>query len=239
MRLLAALLATLFLSSAVVFAVVGLDAQERAKDAHVALLARLDAVQEARSAIPPVSYTAAQALTAERTRLAELGNQRLAMLTDERYAPPVQELSAVLDALDAQGLQPGDPLRSQVEAWAASDGSSAASLSRLLSFVHRSGIQEVEDLDRRMEDSLRIPDLQTGSWELVVVSEMHHVLDLLEQLVPGRGDPVLSVTGASLRRIDRSLWSTTPGSLDTPPVRLWLRLESHTHQGARDVEGNP
>jgi hypothetical protein len=235
MRLIAALVITLFLSATVIFVVVGLGAQQQARVEHAGMLRRLDATREARATIPTVSYAQTEALAAERGRLAELGNQRLAMLTDQRYAPAARSLESVLERSRLPSLQPGAPVRLLVDEWAAEDPRTEASLAGLFSLVHLAGIQEVEGLARREQDALGIPDLDSESFELVVVSEMEDVLEFLESLVPGRGEPVLSLTGASLRRIEQSLWSTTPAGLETPPVRLWVRLEAH-HVVAPDTD---
>lgn len=239
MRLLSVLVVTLFLSAVVTFLVAGLGAEERARLEHAGMLRRLDSAREARASIPPVSYAEAEALLAERVRLEELGNRRLAMLTDLRYAPTPQSLAEALDRTRLSALQPDAGLRQSVEAWAAEDPQTEATLARLFSLIELSGIQEVESLERREQDSLGILDLDAESYELVVVSEMDDVLDFLEQLVPGRGEPVLSITGTSLRRIEQGLWSTTPSELDTPPVRLWVRLEAHHVTGPAGSSTDP
>jgi hypothetical protein len=238
MKWLTAGLITLFLSAVVTFVLVGLKAHDRARTEATDLSRRLDATREAWVTIPAASYSETEALAAERIRLEELGNQRLSMLTDRRYAPIAHNLEAVLDRMQLPTLQPGTPLRSQVVSWAAEGPQTEATLAGLFSLVHLGNIQEVESLDRRKQENLNIPELTQETFELVVVSEMEDILDFLEQLAPGRGEPILSVTGASLRRIDEALWSTTPESLATPPVRLWVRLEAHRLEApANDLSG--
>ncbi len=227
MKVVAVLVATLFLSSVVTWLVAGLGGQERARTEHADLLRRIERTREARVTLPPVSYAEAEALAAERDRLDELGDRRLALLTDPRDAPRGRTLGSVLADLDLPGLAEGAPLRTQVEAWAADDPAAEAVLARLLALVDEADVAEVESLSRRREDSLAVPDLAAEAWELVVVSEMDSVLAFLERLVPGHGEPVLSVTSASLRRIDPTLWSTLPDRLEAPPVRLSVRVEAH------------
>ncbi|MDG2149966.1 MAG: hypothetical protein P8N09_10625 [Planctomycetota bacterium] len=235
MKWLTAGLITLFFCAVATFVTVGLTANERARTESTDLLRRIETTREAWINIPPVSYSETEALAAEWIRLEELGNQRLSMLTDRRYAPIAENLEAVLDRMDLATLQPGTPLRNQLVSWAADDPRTEATLSSLFSLVHLGGLEEVESLDRRKQAHLKIPDLTQETFELVVVSEMEGILDFLEQLAPGRGEPILSVTGASLRRIDETLWSTTPESLSSPPVRLWVRLEAHQLESAANA----
>ena len=225
MRLVVTLVLTLFVSSVVLFLVTGRGALERAREEHGLLLGRLTALEHARATVTPVSYAETEALRAERSRLDELGNRRLDLVLDARHVPPVAPLEETLAATTLASLQPGESLREQVERW--SHGALArVVLERLLADLTAAGIAELESLDLRETTTLVVDDLDALGLELVVVSEMEQVLTLLEGLTPGRGEPILSVTGASLRRIDPSLWSTTPDGLATPPVRLWVRLEA-------------
>jgi len=227
MKLLMTLVITLFLSGLVTFLVAGLPAQERARVEHADLIRRIDELRDARVSLPPVSHAVAEGLAAEHDRLEELGNRRLAMLTDQRYAAPHVALGTTLQRTGLAALENGMPLRAQVLEWAGESADTSYALSRLVNLMDESGIRELESLDRRPTDSLGLTELPAESYELVVVSEMEDVLAFLEELVPGRGEPTLSVTGASLRRIDPGLWSTTPVDLATPPVRLWVRVEAH------------
>jgi len=233
MRLFSILVATLFLSAVVSFLVAGRPALQRSRSEHAALLARLGSLEHALQTITPVSYAEAEALREERSRLDELGNRRLDQLTDARHLPPLPGLEEALAQTDLEALGEGQPLRQAIVQWARESELASACLRRLLADLAATGSAELEALQRLEQTTLQLEDFDGIGFELVVLGEMPDVLDLLERFVPGRGEPVLSVTGASLRRVEPGLWSTTPRQLASPPVRLWVRLEAYLRRPIR------
>jgi hypothetical protein len=234
MRLLATLVLTLFLSSVVTYAVAGREAEKRARLERDQLALRVETTRHALEDVIPVSHAELDALQRGRDALAKQGDQRVALITAARRGQQPLNLREALDDSDLASLATDSPLRSELLAWAAAQPGVEPVLAHILGRLDAAQIGELESLSARPEDALPpLPDLAAVALELVVVSEMPQVMDLLESLVPGRGEPILTVTGASLRRIDPALWSTTVPGLATPPVRLWVRVQAFTRAPPR------
>jgi len=103
-------------------------------------------------------------------------------------------------------------------------------LARLVRILGETRIAEVQTLELRtpgrwhpVED---VEGLVRTEVQLTVVSGLSEVLDCLEALVPGRGQPVLSLVSGSLRRIEPPHWGTGLGSMTGPPTRLSVTVSA-------------
>jgi hypothetical protein len=214
----------LFLVSLAVFATSGRAAYAAARHEQVALEQRVAELEQVRRDVPLVSYGELSALTDRRDQLAETAGQRLTILVGTGALPPAEDLELVFERAGLPSLQPGSALRERLFAWVATEPRAAPVLAALLDRMRTAGIEQLEGLlpsqEGRLAPVAGVPGLGELRFELVVVSELPELLELLESLVPGRGEPVLTTRGASLRRIEPSLWRSAPEHLTSPPVRM-------------------
>jgi hypothetical protein len=228
MRTLIGLVAIVFVGAAALFGTVGLAAVERVRERGADLAARLQHTRRALDETEVLSYADVEALGDERDRLREQVGQRRSNLLDARLASPPPPLEAALERARLPALDKGQPLRDYLQAMAAGRPAVAAALARTLEVLRAAGVERLETLVFRNDGAVLpaegIDGLDRIEFELVVVSEVPEVLAVLEGLVPGAGEPVLSVASASVRRIEPNLWGDGGQGLTSPPVRLTVTV---------------
>lgn len=103
-------------------------------------------------------------------------------------------------------------------------------LARIVRILGETRVAEVQTLEPRTPGAWRpradVAGLVSTEFQLTVVSGVAELLACLEALVPGRGQPVLSVVNASLRRIEPGHWGTGLAAMSGPPARLSVTIEA-------------
>jgi len=204
------------------FLVRGLGAYEEASIAHAELLQRHDQMRDLRAELQVVGYAESEALTGETERLAELVKTwRSTLLGTGGNAPP--SLDTLLSNSRIEAFEKGGDLHESIRAQAAVSVRAAPLLARLVEAVVRAGLKNVEALeltDAGAEHPVaHVSNAVQIESQLIVTGDLDAVLGCLESLAPGSDRPLLTVTQATLRRIEPDRWGSLEG-LTGPPVRL-------------------
>lgn len=201
----------------------GLDAYARAGKARSELADRVAASERLRGDQPLTSHARFDVLAQEHDTLREqIGRRRLRLLDNSLFNPP-PHLSALLPRW------PDLPVdRPTLLAWEGERDADAA-VSRLLELLADAQVSRVSALS--LPDGMtarpneRVPGLTSLAIDLELIDELPLVLEALERLAPGQGEPCLTVRSALLTRIEPEAWGSLPSTPQGPPVRLKARLE--------------
>ncbi|RKY22019.1 MAG: hypothetical protein DRQ55_02410 [Planctomycetota bacterium] len=227
-----------FLLALGTFCVRGLDGHQRAQREAAALDARADELQQTLGHTQPVAWARLSSLEQAQRQARSDVDGRLSLLLDPLDAPSPPAAAAVLAASSMPSLQPGAPLQQRLQPALAADPDFADAVASLALRLEADGIFDLEDVTDlgSLHDEL-LPELSTRRLECVVLAELPAALGLLEQLVPRPAPLLLSVSSASIRRINPGLWPRDPTGLGSPPVRLWVQLD--VTRRSRSEPGQP
>jgi hypothetical protein len=220
-----ALLVVLLLAAVAHFGFVGLPAHREAARALDDLRRREDRFAELQRRLPAVSWAEHEALVQAAAELAALDRERLATLLDTSLAQPLPDFET---ALAWAPLAPLDPLADALREAAARSLRAEQTLTALLHALAESGVGSLATLELEHDGEPRavpaVDGLVAVDASLTVVAGLHEALTLLELLVPGSGEPLLTVRQASLQRVDASAWDAETSG---PPVRLSVSVAAH------------
>lgn len=216
-----------FLGGLLSFGLRGLPAHDRLHDATQELTRRQTELEDTLAATGPVSWRDLSRLEDELRDHSRRVDARLALLLESPGAEASPDLTRALEDTALSELAPGQELRTLVETLGRRDTLTRDGLASLIEALARHEVFALESLEETAPAPVPgIERLQSWSAEVIVVAEVEEALELLEDLTPRPGSPVLSVSNASLRRIAPGLWPEDPTGLTTPPVRLWMRVEA-------------
>jgi hypothetical protein len=218
----------LFAASAVGYVVRGLPANDAARDEREALGQRVSALADVLETFNLVSYAE---IDAYETRLSELSvqlDERLLLMLESRSREQPPTLSHVLTRSGPPWLGLDTPMGTRLVQLAAGRPQVDAALARAVEAIAGAGAFDLESVEARNGGEVlpveAAPDLTAYEAEFVVLCELDQALQILEDLSPHPGEPLLTVAAASLRRVEPVLWPTQPIGLSGPPVRLWVTL---------------
>lgn len=176
----------------------------------------------------PASRDQIKALRAQTETLAEQAGRRRTSLLDGRFATPPPGLGELLNGPTGEILAEGSSTRERMLQLAAQHPPLELGLASILHAMkaHESlRLEEFSFRDRGVTRELpHARGLSAVECELVLLGDLEGLLLALDQLVPGRGEPLLVVEHASLRRLDPPLWESLPQTHTQPPIRLWVHL---------------
>ncbi len=219
------------------FLVRGVSAYEQAAVAHAELIQRQTQMRDLRAELEVIGNAESDALAAENQRLAEVvGSWRQTLLGGGGNRPP--PLDALLTNSRIDALKVGGALHEAIRDQAAVSTGASELLARMVEAVVRAGLSDVEALDlsdQGTEDP--VPNV-AGAYQiraqLIVTGDLDKALACLESLAPGPDRPLLTVTQATLRRIEPDRWGALDG-LAGPPVRLTATIAAIYADGNDEV----
>jgi len=201
------------------------------------LAQRVETTRRVMRELAPASRAQIEGLRTQREQLAERAGAARASLLDRAFSSPPPALDGLLAGNPSPLLAADAPFGAQLRRLAAEEPALERGFAALLSALEAAGLPRIEDLSFRADGALvPLPDthgLQQLEFELVLLDQLPEVLAVFEALTPGRGDPLLVVEHASLRRLEPSLWETLPPDLSSPPVRLWVHVAMVVGEGRR------
>jgi len=231
----------LFGATTVGFVVRGLPAYEAAQIERQALYERVSTLSEVLETVNLVSYSE---ISAHEARLASLSAQldeRLLLMLESRTRDKPPTLSHVLTGGGPSWLGLETPAGKRLVELAAGRPQVDAALAQVVEVVAEAMAFDLESVEARNEGELvpidMAPELTAYEAEIVVLCQLDQALQILEELSSRPGEPLLTVSSASLRRVEPVLWPVQPLGLASPPVRLWVALtalfRSTSNRGAR------
>lgn len=189
---------------------------------------RADTARALMRELTPASREQIEGLRLQRETLAERAGAARTSLLDRAFSSPPPALLSLLEAHPSPLLAADAPFGARLRELAAGDAALERGFAALLTALEDAGQPRIEDLSFRAGGELvQVPDtkgLQQLEFELVLLDQLPELLEAFETLIPGRGDPLLVVEHASLRRLEPSLWETLPPDMSSPPVRLWMHI---------------
>lgn len=230
MRAWVVLAALALVAAAVDFVLRGLPAADRALVARDGLTVRVEELAGVLGRTPVVGHAdlAAGADAVERAA-ADL-DERLLRLLESRTGEPTPGLVDVLTARGPDWLGLGTDTGRRLVEVAAGRPPVDRALARAVRSLAAAGVAAIESVTPLHGGAIRevegLPELSTFDCEFVLLAEVEDAVTVLEDLSPEPGEPVLSLSAASVRRIEPGLWPAEPGRLRSPPVRVWLTVSA-------------
>lgn len=218
----------LFAGSAVGFWMTGLPAYAEGTEARADLDLRVASLAELLSRTSSVSHPEIDSFDQRLEDLTGLLDERLLLMLESisREQPPT--LATVLTGSGPSWCSLESPMgRRLVELAAGRPRVDAALASTLEAIVEASAfaLESVEPRDDGQLVPVRdVPQLTAYEAEFVVLCQVDQALQILESLAAEPGEPLLTVSAASLRRVEPALWPVKPVGLSSPPVRLWVTV---------------
>ncbi|GJM22273.1 MAG: hypothetical protein DHS20C15_21880 [Planctomycetota bacterium] len=189
---------------------------------------RADAARALMRELSPASREQIEGLRLQRETLAEQAGAARASLLDRAFSSPPPALAGLLENHPSPLLAVDAPFGARLRELAAAEPALERGFAALLAALEDAGQPRIEDLSFRTSGGLTpVPDtrgLQQLEFELVLLDQLPELLEAFESMIPGRGDPLIVIEHASLRRLEPSLWETLPPDLSSPPVRLWMHI---------------
>lgn len=218
------------LAASVDFVRRGLPAYEQALEARDALEQRSQALAALLASTPLVAHAELAARGDARQALAAQLDERLLRLLESPTGERAPELVDVLTSKGPDWLGLQTDLGRRLVELAAGRPPVDRALARATRSMAASRVFAVESITPLHGGAIRqvegLEELSTFDCEFVLVAEADDVVQVLEDLSPEPGEPVLSVSAASLRRIEPGLWPGDPVGLRSPPVRLWVTVSA-------------
>jgi len=208
----------------------GLPATAELRTAHAALLARERGLANRRVELNPMTAQALAALIAERDRARAVADRRLKRLSSADAAVNKLSFAEFVQSHELLALSPMTPMGVSLAYQAARSPRADAILTAVVERLANVEDMELNELslvdDGRARPVPGLPEWMQVEVRLVLTASLPEALNCLESLGPdiGRGQPLLTVETASLRRIEPERWGPDAQERHGPPVQLSATL---------------